>query len=1683
MADIKINFQSIGVDKISTAISTISKTWHEAERAIKEYAAANNITVEQARQAEGDFGAIDNAVKELYRTLSISDDAASAFVQQLFELKENTAASSVSTGKFFEALQDLSNELTDSAESAEYFAQKQQITIEEARQLDTVLVGVETGLETFAETLGISTREAQQFLEVLDTVSTPVTQLSGAANSATTSVNQLQDTLGISGPVNEFQEAVSKANQEIEQFARQSGLTIDQAKALGIASDGTAEAVAELATKLDITVEQAERFAKALNIQSASAAEVEIAELSASIETLKTGLRTAESEAIEAADSLSVTSQQATALGFGVKTAEKSIQEFATTLGISEAEARKFVSSLGELPSVQKASQVEAERLQSAVSALQEQLTRSDTAARQLGEELGITQDQAKSLGAGVDIADQAIKEFARTLNITDKDAQQFADALRDIEEVDIGDRMEGQEVLVERLQTAMEGLTTVSQSLVESFINYDRELSKIAVRAGENIDVLSPLSDEVLRLSSSTGQSTESILAAANAFIGLGMTATEARENLEPVVTLSGALSAWGVTAEEAAAVVNSSLQVFSDLGLTAEQVSDKLTALFNISNVEGFLEIESLFNSVGAVASDLGVNLDELLASYGQLRDLGQTSEQAVAGLEKLLLGLSQNKDALGDLGVSAFDANGKLISLSAVYDQLAAAGIDLTAATELSGSGFNLLGQEGVNAALLLSNSSSEIADATDALANSTGATAEQFGKVTESAAKKLEIFNASFEVLKIEAGAALVEGLLPIVGMLKSLVDGFNELNPVFQRAIVGAGAFTFALTALSLVIVGVQQVIDALTISTVAKGVASAAAAIKTELLTAAESKGIIVKKANAVATAQGTFALNAYTVSVQGAIVATSTLVAGIAALAAIFVGIEISKTVNELKELNTEVEALGNGAAAQVDSVNKVSIGLRDVTAEINALRKEGLDVSDELLKKQQQYILLGRQSLDEIQLEIDLRKQLIAAIEAGNKGQLDGFGLGKLNKGQQEALLNSLKLQVAELSIANGVLERQIVAAGGVKEEAKGIADELENATSAAEKLETALAGAETEANRKRIAAYEDFVGDAEGLEKRLSEVNIEELQARLTAQQAYFSALKAEKQISNEDILKADREVRAAERALANEVNEENRADLEQQLADKQNYLAKLKTDKEASKDELLKAEEDLVSAELTLTQAKADQQKEIEQESAKIREEAEAEFLERQKERIETEKALRQAAYDEEVRQIEDLKNQAELAAQARIDAQNAVLESLDDQSDAIKNQITLLGLQAERQDILAARRMSQFDNEVESLQTAKELLQRLNDSETSINEKRAIREKLQREGIGLTTTEAEINEAIRQKESDRRDEEFRALLRKQEQEQISLTLSQEQERIDLRRQLAQAEIAKIEAEALVVQTLLTIKAQERLIAFKELELVAKRAEGASQSELISLQGQIEAEKANLELKQAELPLAERSLDIANQQIADIQDAQTELEGIFKAQQSNLKLQQDVAREQARQLDRREDESDRFERAQEGITANDIQRGRALARSTGSTPREVIPGGQKSVPIAQQMDVSSFKLVDALDTLTQTILSENEAIRGVQLRANGGLVNAGQPYIVGERRPELFVPRVPGTIVPRVPQIMGGMGDLSKIESLLTQLAMRPAPTLNAPATFINQPNPLQTQIELLQGQLRASRGVF
>ena len=86
-------------------------------------------------------------------------------------------------------------------------------------------------------------------------------------------------------------------------------------------------------------------------------------------------------------------------------------------------------------------------------------------------------------------------------------------------------------------------------------------------------------------------------------------------------------------------------------------------------------------------------------------------------------------------------------------------------------------------------------------------------------------------------------------------------------------------------------------------------------------------------------------------------------------------------------------------------------------------------------------------------------------------------------------------------------------------------------------------------------------------------------------------------------------------------------------------------------------------------------------------------------------------------------------------------------------------------------------------------------------------------------------------------------------------------------------------------------------------------------------------------------------------------------------------------------------------------------------------------------------------------------------------GVGFRAAGGPVSAGKPYIVGEKRPELFVPRVSGTIVPSLKGLGGqsvnltinAPGATAETVALIRRELANAAPTIAAAASNMTTRN--------------------
>lgn len=117
--------------------------------------------------------------------------------------------------------------------------------------------------------------------------------------------------------------------------------------------------------------------------------------------------------------------------------------------------------------------------------------------------------------------------------------------------------------------------------------------------------------------------------------------------------------------------------------------------------------------------------------------------------------------------------------------------------------------------------------------------------------------------------------------------------------------------------------------------------------------------------------------------------------------------------------------------------------------------------------------------------------------------------------------------------------------------------------------------------------------------------------------------------------------------------------------------------------------------------------------------------------------------------------------------------------------------------------------------------------------------------------------------------------------------------------------------------------------------------------------------------------------------------------------------------------------------------------------ASLAGTQAVKRIIVSAAGASTVIQQLADIK-YRLDRIPRSVTIGVNNKLAGMSGAAFRADGGPVRAGMPYIVGERRPELFVPDRNGTVLPSVPGLGSGPVTLSRqsIEALGREIQRRP-----------------------------------
>lgn len=202
--------------------------------------------------------------------------------------------------------------------------------------------------------------------------------------------------------------------------------------------------------------------------------------------------------------------------------------------------------------------------------------------------------------------------------------------------------------------------------------------------------------------------------------------------------------------------------------------------------------------------------------------------------------------------------------------------------------------------------------------------------------------------------------------------------------------------------------------------------------------------------------------------------------------------------------------------------------------------------------------------------------------------------------------------------------------------------------------------------------------------------------------------------------------------------------------------------------------------------------------------------------------------------------------------------------------------------------------------------------------------------------------------------------------------------------------------------------------------KQLEIEAAEAELAIREKLNPLIEDYGYELSKQEFKQNALNEAKKRGQILDEDALKALDIMAERWATVQAAQEKLTETQNNLRESTREW---------FELGKSATRSfiDDLIEGKTAAEALGNALSQL---GSKLIDLGLNSIFGTGSGGNAFGLLGQLF-----GIGGIPGRASGGPVRAGQPYVVGEKRPELFVPNQDGVIIPRLPSSTSSSGNIS------------------------------------------------
>lgn len=332
-----------------------------------------------------------------------------------------------------------------------------------------------------------------------------------------------------------------------------------------------------------------------------------------------------------------------------------------------------------------------------------------------------------------------------------------------------------------------------VAAAAIKVGSDFESQMSRVKAISGATGEEFEQLKEQAMQLGADTSFSASQAAEGMENLAAAGFTTSEIMSAMPGLLNLA---AASGEDLASSSDIAASTLRGFGLAASDAAHVADVLAANANRTN-SSVADTGEAMKYIAPLARAAGLSLEETAAAIGIMANAGVNGSQAGTSLRGALSRLSKpTKDmseAMDELGISFYDSNGKMKSLTEQVGMLRQATEGMTD-EQKNNYLVTLYGQEALSGMLALINEGEgSLGELTNAYKNCDGAAKEAAETMQDNLSGALEQLSGSAETLGLAFYNSVADNLKNAANTatesINNITDSFNNggLNEAIQTA--------------------------------------------------------------------------------------------------------------------------------------------------------------------------------------------------------------------------------------------------------------------------------------------------------------------------------------------------------------------------------------------------------------------------------------------------------------------------------------------------------------------------------------------------------------------------------------------------------------------------------------------------------------------------------------------------------------------------------------------------------------------------------------------------------------------------------------------------------------------------------------------------------------------------------